>query len=147
MCHQTQSLHGDAIPTEHTLLADIDNTPSSKAPRTIWNNVDTLMARQRRCIIRAAISSQQKENSDNLQRWYALSSLANSKAPTQYPGRTTSTCQYHAGVNYYHARPTATDGSSTPMNHRPRCCHIHKATQSRSGGGRNPISTIIDVRK
>ena len=66
-------LYGDAIPTEHTLLAEIDNTPSSTTPRTIRDYVDTLMARQGR-IIKAAISSQQKENSVNLQTICPLSS-------------------------------------------------------------------------
>ena len=53
-------LYGDAIPTEHTLLAEIDTIPSITAPRTIRDYVNTLMARQGR-IISAAISSQQKE--------------------------------------------------------------------------------------
>ena len=39
-------LYGDAIPTEHTLLAEIVRTPSSTAPRTIRDYVDTLKARQ-----------------------------------------------------------------------------------------------------
>ena len=42
-------LYGDAILTEHicyTLLAEIDNTPSSTTPRTIRDYVDTMMARQ-----------------------------------------------------------------------------------------------------
>jgi hypothetical protein len=57
------------------LLAEIDTIPSKTAPRTIRDYVDTLMARQGR-IINAAISSQQKENSANLQRRYAHYSRA-----------------------------------------------------------------------
>jgi len=64
-----------AIPTEHTLLADIDTIPSTTAPRTIRDYVDTLMARPGR-IISAAISSQQRGNSENLQRRYAHYSRA-----------------------------------------------------------------------
>ena len=60
-------LYGAAIPTEHTLIVEIDNTPSSTTPRTIRDYVNTLMARQGR-IIKAAISSPQKKN---LQRRYA----------------------------------------------------------------------------
>ena len=63
-------LFGAAIPTEHTLLAEIDNPPPSNTPRSIRDYVDTLMARQGR-IIEAAILSQKKENSLNLQRRYA----------------------------------------------------------------------------
>ena len=63
-------LYGNAIPTKNTLLAEIDNTPSSTTPRTIRDDVDTLMERQGR-IIKAAISSQQKEISMNLQRRYS----------------------------------------------------------------------------
>ena len=51
-------LYGDAIPTEHTLLAEIDNTSSSTTPRTVRDYVDTIMARP--CHIIKAISSQQK---------------------------------------------------------------------------------------
>ena len=66
-------LYGDAIPTEHTLLAEIDNTPSSTTPGSIRDYVDTLTRQGH--IIRAAISSQQKENS-NLQRRYSHYSCA-----------------------------------------------------------------------
>jgi len=59
-------LYGDDTPTELTLLAEIDNTPSSTTSRTIRDYVDAMMARQGR-IIRVAISSQQS----NLQRRYA----------------------------------------------------------------------------
>jgi hypothetical protein len=68
-------LYGDAILTEHSLRAELDTIPSTTAPRTIRDYVDTLMARQGR-IISAAISSQQKENSANLQRRYAHYSRA-----------------------------------------------------------------------
>ena len=68
-------LFGDSIPTEHTLLAEIDNPPPSNTSRSIRDYVDTLMARQGR-IIEAAILSQQKDNSMNLQRRYANYPLA-----------------------------------------------------------------------
>ena len=68
-------LYGDAIPTEYTLLAEIDNTPPSTTLRTIRDYVDTLMARQGR-IIKAAISSQQKENSLELSKVQTLCSIS-----------------------------------------------------------------------
>ena len=60
-------LFGDAILTEHSLLAEIDRIPTATPPRTIRDYVDKLMDRQSRLIV-AAQKSQQKVNADNLEK-------------------------------------------------------------------------------
>ena len=57
---------GDAIPTEQSLLAEIDRILTATPPQTIRDYVDKLMDRQSRLIV-AAQKSQQKVNTDNLQ--------------------------------------------------------------------------------
>jgi len=83
------------------------------------------MTRQGR-IIRAAISSQQRENSENLQMRYAHYSRAPILKPIQYPGCTTSTGRFPAGVNDHLAKDHCYQ-----MDHWPRCYHIHRTTQPR----------------
>jgi hypothetical protein len=63
-------LFGDAIPTEQSLLAEIDRIPTATPPRTIRDYVDKLMDRQSRLIV-AAQKSQQKVNADNLEKRYS----------------------------------------------------------------------------
>ena len=95
-------LYGDAIPMEHTLLAEIDTIQSTTAPRTIRDYVDTLMARQGRIISGYFVSAEGKlcELTETIR---PLLSRANSKATTQYPWCTTSSGQHHAGGRYHHA--------------------------------------------
>jgi hypothetical protein len=63
-------LFGDAIPTEQSLMAEIDRIPTATPPRTIRDYVDKLMDRQSRLIV-AAQKSQQKVNADNLEKRYS----------------------------------------------------------------------------
>ncbi len=50
-------LFGDAIPTQQSLLAEIDRIPTATPPRTIRDYVDKLMDRKSRLIV-AAVKSQ-----------------------------------------------------------------------------------------
>ena len=77
-------LFGDAIPTEQSLLAEIDQIPTATPPRTIRDYVDKLMDRLSRLIV-AVQKSQQKVNADNLEKRYST-----------YPRRTIN-CGWYSG--------------------------------------------------
>ena len=63
-------LFGDTIPTEQSLMAEIDRIPTSTTPRIIRDYVDKLMDPQSRLIV-AAVKSQHQINADNLNKRYS----------------------------------------------------------------------------
>jgi hypothetical protein len=98
-------LLGDAIPTEQSLIAGIDQIPSATAPWTIRDHVDKSMDRQSRWIV-AAVKSQQQLNADNLNKRYST-----------YP-RTLKIRRFSERVGIkpirVHSIGTRSTGSSTP---------------------------------
>jgi len=63
-------LFGDAIPTQQSLMAEIDQMPSVTAPRTIRDYMNKLMDQRSRLIV-AAVKLLQQINADNLNKRYS----------------------------------------------------------------------------